>query len=91
LIVMVVWLPLVLAYTFRAGGAEDTCAIRFREAQPALLGLARTAAGRRLLSRAFRTCRPLADREEAEGLLPWVRPRDRWLSLLALFPTHTPS
>jgi hypothetical protein len=55
-----------------AGGASDLCAARFREAQPALVALAGSKAGRRLLARAFRTCEPLASKRAAEGLLDWV-------------------
>ena len=59
-----------------AGGATDFCRDNLAAAWPLIRETGRTAAGREMLSRAFKTCAPLKTFEEAESLLsigqePW--------------------
>ena len=51
------------------GGATDNCKINFRRVQPLIAKLAKSAKGRKMLSRAFRTCSELEDQADAAGLL----------------------
>ena len=51
------------------GGATDNCKINFRRVQPLIAELAKSAKGRKMLSRAFRTCSELESHADAAGLL----------------------
>ena len=56
------------------GGATDFCFDNLAAAWPLILETGRTAAGRAMLSEAFRTCKPLKTFEEVQGLLVRAAP-----------------
>ena len=72
------------------GGATDFCFDNLAAAWPLILETGRTAAGRAMLSEAFRTCKPLKTFEEVQGLLV-SRNTPAGCTLLILLRDHLPS
>lgn len=55
-----------------AGGASDICQSTIRQAWQDMLDLSTTAAGRAVVSSAFRTCAPLQSAADVEALMNWA-------------------
>ena len=70
------------------GGATDFCFDNLAAAWPLILETGRTAAGRAMLSEAFRTCKPLKTFEEVQGLLVSRADTPAELIWLSLYPVE---
>ena len=70
------------------GGATDFCFDNLAAAWPLILETGRTAAGRAMLSEAFRTCKPLKTFEEVQGLLVSRADTPAELIWLGLYPAE---
>jgi len=56
-----------------AGGSSDRCKHNLKGAWPKILAAGKTAEGRSLLSKTFRTCRPVQGSEDAYDILEWAQ------------------
>lgn len=62
-----------------AGGATDTCFDNLAAAFVLLHQAGKSAGGRTMLSKAFRTCSPLQSSEDVDDFLSWAQ--DPWFTL----------